>query len=425
MALRQPFTGSNSSTVKSHNMRAILLALLKHDYLSRVHLAKLTGLSTTTITNLITELLALGIVLEEGTDILERRPGAGRPRKALRLVPEARYAIGVHIGVGKVRVAVTNLRAQIVGYDTFSHPLDKPAEIVLNDIAETIRQVVEQSNINMKDIIGIGIGASGLVDPTRGVNVLAPNLKWQDVPIQAWLSRHLGQQVTVENNIRAMALGEALFGAARDVRVSAFVSARVGVGAGFVVDGQLYRGSGAGAGEIGHATIIPDGGEVCRCGNRGCLETLVSEPVILKLAQRLCRQPSNANSAQLGLSKADLTIEDIFAAARAGDEATLNMLQERARYMGIALANLVNTLNPELILLGGVFAQGHDLLLPMVEATIRERAFANLGEPVCIKPTSFGKNAGVIGGAALALTSFFYQNNGVYPPQTQHSGVII
>jgi glucokinase len=206
-----------------------------------------------------------------------------------------------------------------------------------------------------------------------------------------------------------MALGEALFGTDQDVHTLAFVYARIGVGAGFVVGGQLYHGVGAGAGEIGHTTIIPDGGEPCRCGNTGCLEALVSEPAIVRLAEELAQQDEHGILAAHLQNGDETTIEQVFAAARAGDTATRAMLEERARYMGIALANLVNIFNPELIVLGGVLAQGQDLLLLPMESTMRQRAFANLGERVRLQTTSFGRQAGVIGAAALALNAFLYQ----------------
>ena len=229
----------------------------------------------------------------------------------------------------------------------------------------------------------------------------------------------LGLPVCVDNNVRAMALGEALFGAAQNVRALAFVYARIGVGAGFVVDGQLYRGSGAGAGEIGHTMIIPDNGDLCRCGNSGCLETVVSEPAIMGLARQLAEQNKDGLLASYLQQTKEVSIEQVFAAARAGDGPTQTMLTERARYMGIALANLVNVLNPELILLGGIFAQGQDLLLPTVEATMRQRAFANLGQQVELQPTGFGQQAGMIGSAALALTTFFYEQHEISRPQLE------
>ena len=252
------------------------------------------------------------------------------------------------------------------------------------------------------------------MNPHTGVNLVAPNLGWRDVPIRDLLVEQLALPVCVDNNARAMALGEALFGAGNGVHALAFVYARIGVGAGFVVGGRLYRGSAAGAGEIGHTTIVSEGGEPCRCGNCGCLETLVSEPIIVRLAEALAAQdPDGTLAAYLG-HEGGTAIERIFAAARAGDQATLAMLEERACYMGIALANLVNVLNPDLIVLGGIFAQGQDLLLPTTEKIMRQRAFANLGTQVQIRTTDFGPQAGTVGAAALALNTFFYQQ----PDQT-------
>ena len=394
------FVGQNISTVKLHNLQTLLKVLLRHEYISRVELARMTGLSNTTITNLVTELLEQGVVAAEGTEQLRQRTGAGRPRTALRLVPEARYAVGVHIGVGLIRVAITDLRANVLSVESFTHPLDNSAADVLAHIVDNVRRQIKRHGLPPAKIIGVGVGASGLVDPETGVNVMAPNLGWNNLPIQQILTTELNLPVVVDNNVRAMALGESLFGLAQNVKVMAFVYARQGVGAGFVVDGQLFRGKAAGAGEIGHTTITLEGGRLCRCGNRGCLETLVSETAIIAEAARLGPHHS-------GLPK--LSLDQVFATARGGDLAMQAMLKERARYMGIALANLVNILNPELILLGGIFYQGRDLLLPTVEKTIQQRSFGNLGQQVNVQPTGFGQQAGVIGAVALALTNFFYQ----------------
>ncbi|MGD1994354.1 MAG: ROK family transcriptional regulator [Anaerolineae bacterium] len=400
---------SNSATMKSLNLTAVLFTLLHHERTSRSQLSELTGLSATTITNLIAELLDRGIVAEEGTVKTEGRRSVGRPRTALRLVPEAHYAIGIHIGVGTIYVAVTDLLAQPLCSLSLSHDLDAPAEAVLGETAALTERAIRQTEVAREKIVGVGVGASGLVDPHTGVNVFAPNLDWHDVPIQELVADRLQLPVTVENNVRAMALGEALFGAGKGVRTMAFIYARVGVGAGFVVDGQVYRGSGAGAGEIGHMTIIPEGGRPCRCGNTGCLETLISEPIVLELAQKLAsEQPGGILAGCLKEGKGS-PIERIFAAARQGDSATRAMLDDRGNYLGIALANLVSVFNPELIVLGGFLSPGFDLLGPVTESTMRERAFAKLGERVKLQTTSFGQRAGVVGAATQALNTFFYQ----------------
>lgn len=408
---RGTLTGRNIVAVKSHNLSTILLTLLSREPISRASLAQLTGLSSTAVTNLVAELVDEGIVMEDGPEEIADRRGAGRRRTALRLVPSARHAVAVHIDVGRVRVAVSDLRAQLLVSRSLTHPLDSPPMAVLNQTAGLVEEVLAESGVDRQHLVGMGVGASGLVDPHDGVNVLAPNLGWREVPIGQWFSERLGLPVCVDNNVRAMALGEALFGAGQNAHILAFVYARMGVGAGLVVDGHLYRGSGAGAGEIGHVTILPEGGERCRCGNSGCLETLVSEPAILRLAEELAAQdPQGVLGMHLARGEGS-SIESVFAAARSGDAATQALLQSQAYYMGIALANLVNVFNPELILLGGILAQGADLMLPMIDDTVRQRAFAGLGERVRIQTTSFARQAGLVGAAALALDAFFYRRS--------------
>jgi glucokinase-like ROK family protein len=413
MVTRRSLTGSTSSTIKTHNLRAVLLTLLRHPQVSRVRIAEFTGLSTTTVTNLITELLEQGIVTEDGMEQPDEPRGVGRPRTALRLVPEARHAVGIHIDVGSVYVTVTDLFARPLHAPlALDHPVDCSAGEVLEETAALAEQAITLSGADPAKIVGVGIGASGLVDSAAGINVLAPNLGWRDVPIRDRVESRLKLPVFVDNNVRAMALAEALFGAGQDVHVLAFVYARIGVGAGFVIGGQLFRGR-AGAGEIGHTLIEPDSGVQCRCGNTGCLETLVSEPAVIRQAQHIAAQQPDGVLAAYLQDTAIPPIERIFAAARAGDEKTCAMLANRARYMGIGLANLVNTLSPELIILGGIFAQGDDVLLPMTQETLRRCAFANMGADVRLQTPTFGQDAGLVGAAALALDAFFYEQSEV------------
>jgi len=404
---QRTLTGSSGSIIKSHNRQAILLALLQHGTLSRVRLAQMTGLSSTTITNLVAELLEEGLVNEEGT---VRRRGVGRPRTALQLVPDARTAIGVHIGVGNIRITITDLLAKPLLVRSFEHPLEEPAETVLEQSLAVVNQAIDESGIDVEDTVGLGVGASGLVDTNSGVNVFAPNLNWHDVPVRNWFATRMDVPICVDNNVRAMALAEALFGSGRDSQVMAFVYARIGVGAGIVVNRQLYHGSGAGAGEIGHTIIVADDGEPCRCGNTGCLETLISEPVIVREAEALAAEHPDGVLAACLENEEQPRIARIFEAAARGDGPTRAMLEKRAYYMGIALANLINVLNPDRIILGGLYTQGTRWLLPTTTATLQKRAFADLGKRVQVEITEFGQEIGAIGAAALALNAFFYQN---------------
>ena len=403
--------GSNINLVKAHNLRVVLLTLLHEPRLSRVQLAKHTRLSNTTITNLVTELIDQGIVSEEGESqppAEEIRP-VGRPRTGIHLEPEARFVVGVHIGIGRFRVAIANLRCEILDKQSYEYDIALPAQEVLDQIAGCIEYAILVSQVERERILGVGVGASGLVDFQSGINVLAPNLNWHNVPVKEYLASALRMPVVVDNNVRTMALGETHFGAGREVNSLVFVYGRIGVGAGLTFKGQVYRGSAMGAGEIGHTIMLLQGGEPCRCGNSGCLETLISEASILRHAEQIVQRNPQGILAQTMQERQDLDpIERVFTAARQGDELVRNLLAERAYYLGVALVNLVNLYNPELILLGGIFAQGQDFFLEPVLNMVRECSFGGMGKSVRVQATNYAWKAGVIGAAALALMSFFY-----------------
>ena len=212
----------------------------------------------------------------------------------------------------------------------------------------------------------------------------------------------------VDNNVRLMCLAEAMFGEGKTAKVMAFVYARVGVGAGLFVNGKLFRGMAAGAGEIGHSIMIPDGGEKCSCGNYGCLETLVSQKAILRSARQLAEANPSGILAQKFSDCQSNEMECLFSAAQDGDEGVLKMLAEKARYFGIALANLINILNPNLIVLGGILGQGEEYFLPVIRKVVEEYSFSHLGDQVKICVSGFGQKTGVIGASALALSTYFY-----------------
>jgi len=410
-------SGSNSGTLKASNLRLVLLTLLRRQPISRVRLARSTQLSTTTVTNLVAELIDQGVVLVDGLDAEAMSVGAGRPPLALRLQPESRYAFGVHIGVRRIRVALMDLQANIHEHIEFPISAARSAQQCIAETAGVIADIYQRASESRRrgtgekipNIVGVGVGASGLVQSEMGVNVLAPNLGWEKLPLrdmltvelQARLNGHEPLPVTVDNNVRCMALAESLYGVGRNVRALGYVYARVGVGAGLVVDGEIYRGADYGAGEIGHWVMTPRGGALCMCGNRGCLETYISERVLLEMAEQIHPELTHGRSDPLKV---------IFDAARDGHLGLIELLEDRAYYVGIALANLVNVMNPQLIMLGGWLHDAFDLIEPVVQRTLRKHAFGGIGNQVDVLPASFGGYSGVTGAAALAFDTFFFSH---------------
>ncbi len=402
--------GSNINRVKTHNMRAVLLSLLFQEPAYRIRIARQTSLSTTTITNIIDELIDMGIVAESGVEETEGRRRVGRPRAVLRLQKNARFAVAIQIGVERYRLAIANLKAEILLDRRYTFDRRTPPVEILQQIAGQIEDLILESGLDRRQVLGVGVGAAGLVNYQAGVNILSPNLGWENVPIRDWLAKRLNLPVVVDNNVKAMALGEAFFGCGRNVGSLAFVYGRTGVGSGIVIENRLLRGADLGAGEIGHMILVANGGEKCRCGQYGCLETVVSEAALIQKAEALVNSQPDGRLAQYWKASENRSTNIIFQSARDGDVAAAEIIYQAAYYLGISLANLVNLLNPKLIVLGGMFTEAQDLILPIVKKTLEQTAFAGLGRKVELQATSFGLQAGIVGAAALALTSLFYLN---------------
>ena len=403
------FLGSNIKRVKDHNLRTILRSLLSEGSLSRIQLAQKTGLSATTITNLVDELIKDRVVLECQEDKPPEERLVGRPRSRLCLSTNIYNVIGVHMRVGVFRVAMVDIVGRVIDHIEREFTSATPAREVILEIAQVIEEIITRCKVQRGAILGVGVGASGLINYQTGVNILAANFGWREVPLRDWLAELLNLPVVVDNNVRCMALGEAMFGAGRGVNSLAFVYGRFGVGAGIVVDGKVFRGSGQGAGEIGHTIMNPHNGPLCRCGQRGCLEPLVSEPALaLQASQAAELHPGSVLAECMHGEDNSRPVKRLFQAYCLGDPWAKVIVETSARYLGIALTNLVNLINPELILLGGLFEEEQDIILPIARQTMVDTAFGGLGEKVRLEATRFGWQAGMIGAASLALAKFLY-----------------
>lgn len=272
---------------------------------------------------------------------------------------------------------------------------------VLERIAAMVNALAAQAGTKPA---ALGIGVPGLVDVGRGETRFLPNLptQWRDVPVAAALTPKVGCPVFVLNDARAATLGELVFGHGRTARTMVFFGLGTGVGGGIVVNRQLHLGPLGAAGELGHQTIVPDG-PPCGCGNRGCLETLVSGPAITAEGVRLLL---SGNAPKLHeLCKGDATRVSpitMAAAARAGEPAAREALERVAEWLGIGAANLIVALHPDLIVVGGGVSEMGDLLLDPLRATVRRRVRMLPVDDIRIERSQLGDRAGLLGGIALA-----------------------
>jgi len=242
------------------------------------------------------------------------------------------------------------------------------------------------------------------VDSTRGIIQVAPDLGWRGVPVVAALQAHFALPTYVLNRAKASALAEAWCGSGRNVDNLVYMSISTGIAAGIVVAGQLYRGVSMSEGEVGHITVLPDG-PLCPCGNRGCLQTLAAGPAILARAQEKLRLHTGGPLHEYTRGHPDhVTLADLAEAAGKGDPLVYELLEEAAHYLGIGAANLVNILNPRMLILGGRVIRALPQLVPLIEAAMRRRAMPTPSDAVTVVPSQLGSDVIPIDAAAFLLS---------------------
>lgn len=374
------------------SIRGTVLALLRDSGpLSRIEIARRSGLSATTITRMVNQLVDASIVAEGGV-VSENR--LGRPATEIRLRAESAFVVGVQVGVGTVQLGLIDVLGQSHATGSFEYEVGLHADEVFSTVAGRVGDMISASGVDRRLLIGVGIAVPSPVDAHRRRMLLTINLPWEDVPVADVLERKLGLPVVVEHNVRSMAVAEARFGTGRGHGSVAFVYLRTGIGAGLVVEGQPFAGGVHGAIELGHLRVV-EADERCICGNIGCLETVVSDNAL------------RARARELGLEDTHNPLLTIWAASST-DQRASHVIDRIVGAVGNGLASLVNLLNPELILLGGVFAtMPHEFLDRLTQRTL-DGVFPVIRDSVQIQPSMLGMEAGVLGGATVALDALFY-----------------
>ncbi len=387
------------ATMRDMNLALILNTLRRHAPLSRTGLAAQTGLNKATVSSMVKELLANGLVYELGssTSAIE----VGRPATNLALNPDAGYIIGAEVGVDFISVIIANFAIGVVSrrYESTLKLYNQQAieERFLFLLKESYRQVEQRG----KPIFGIGIGVPGLVDVSSGTLLYAPNLQWRDVPLRQHVEKEYDVPVYVANEANMAALGESYFGAGQSCSFMLFVSSGIGLGGGIVIDGHLVEGATGFAGEVGHMTVERSG-LPCNCGNHGCWETVAGQRALFRRILEPIKQ--GAESWIQDVTEGDLdklTIPLIVEAAKRGDEVACKALEETGEWLGIGVANLMNVINPQLVVFGGPLSLAHEFLLPVIKATVTERVWPWVHERADIVIAAHGEDAAVMGAVAM------------------------
>ncbi|MFE4261201.1 ROK family protein [Streptomyces sp. NPDC056883] len=377
-------TPGSQSSLHRANLERVVRAVRLAGSLTQAEIARSTGLSAATVSNIVRELKEAGTV--EVTDT----SAGGRRARSVSLSGDAGIVIGVDFGHTHLRVAVGNLAHQVLAEE--SEPLDVDASWVDGfDRAESlVGRLVEGIGIGRDKIIGVGLGVPGPIDVesgTLGSTAILPG--WAGINPRRELSQRLGVPVYVDNDANLGALGELVWGSGRGVKDLAYIKVASGVGAGLVINGQIYRGPGGTAGEIGHITL-DESGPVCRCGNRGCLETFAAARYVLPLLQ--------------GSHGPELTMERVVELARDGDPGCRRVITDVGRHIGSGVASLCNLLNPSRVVLGGSLADAGELVLAPIRESVGRYAIPSAARQLSVLTGSLGGRAEVLGALALVLS---------------------
>ncbi|CAA7603093.1 ROK family [Acididesulfobacillus acetoxydans] len=369
--------------------------------ISRPELSEQTGLGLSTISNIVTELLAEQLVREvgEGDSSGGRRPGL------LDINETARCAFGVKIGPKRVWISLFDLRMRQIDTEQFTFLSEEPPGILFTRVFAGMERLREKHRVSGQSVLGIGVSVSGLIDSEKGVCLYSPILDWENVPIGELLSQLSGLDVAVENDVNTFAYGTLLHEANASVKDMICITTGPGVGAGIILDRRLYRGSHGGAGEFGHMTIEQNGPR-CSCGRRGCLDVLASDQFLLARAEDIIE---SGQSPRLQAIKADgkLSPAALFRAAESGDKAARNIYLELGRNLGCGVANLINLFDPEKIVIGGEGAVAAKFFVDTVRDVATKYAFPHLADQVEIVVDDGSEDAWLQGAAALIIEEFF------------------
>lgn len=372
--------------MKSMNKSLILNKIRTQGPISRAQIARETNLTRPTVSSNVKELIDQNIV--EESDIGQSQ--GGRKPTMLIINDGAFCILGVDAGPDSVKCVVTDLSGKVSERSEARLPLPVDSEKFLDVLKSCIQECLLKTA--GKDVIGIGVAMHGVVDIETGVLLFAPNLGLTDIPVKEELENTFGLEVKVENDARAMALGEFWFGEHGELESMLAVNIGRGVGAGLIIGGKLYHGSSDIAGEIGHMTIDLHG-QVCECGNRGCLQTFAAGPAI---SRKIFEKTAES-----------LTSEQVFERALDGDASCHEVLTEAGRAMGVGLTNLIHIVNPEKIILGGGVSKAHQFLLPAIRETIATASLTRSASQTKVEMTKLGDDATLIGAVTLLLVDVF------------------
>lgn len=391
--------------VKQINKMLVLNTIYKEQTISRAEIAKLTGLNKSTVSALVDELLSEGLTLEIGTGESQ----GGRKPINLSINRAIGSVIGIDLGVNYILSILTNFAGQIIWEKrvTIKNNIDSPQQKI-QDLIGLIKETMEHAPATRRGIIGIGIGVPGLVNYDRGCVLYAPNLLWENIELKDIIEEKFNIPTFVDNEANVGAIGEKWFGIGKRIADFLYISAGTGIGAGIIINNELYRGTRGLAGEIGHMTFDLHG-ITCTCGNVGCWEEYASEKALV----RYFKEHSSEYPDSILLSKNnveyldELNIFPIIDAAMKGDSLAMEGFKNIGYCLGVGVSNLINTFNPECVVIGNVLPLAGDILMDELRKEVARRCLFSKYSNVEISVSELYMNACALGAVALVISRIY------------------
>lgn len=370
-----------------------------HAPISRARVANLTGLNRGTVSNIVNALIEEGLVSENG----QEGSKVGRPAIPLSLRPDGGAVIGMEIGVDFIAILLTNFVAETLWETRVETTSSQSQSSIISQAEQLVEQALSIAKEQRLRILGLGVGLPGLINLRQGELIVAPNLKWRNVPLRLMWNQRFRLPVYIENEANLAALGEYYFGVAQGVENFIYVCSGIGLGGGIMIGGNLFRGGYGYAGEIGHVQRDPQG-EQCACGRIGCWETQVGPRAVLRRVKKELQIHSDQFLLDACQGNFDnITFEMVVKFALEGDSVCRQAIEDVAAYLGAGIADLVNVFNPELVVIGGTFILGKDILRPIIEKTIFSNALQPSADSLRLAFSERGADACALGAVAIVL----------------------
>jgi len=369
-----------------------------------VELAQRLVVSRAAVTVIVNDLLETEVIREAES----RNGNNGRPPIILEVKPDRGWVFGIDMGASHLGIILTNMAAQVMDEIETGFDITNGPKTCIAHADKLVRDMLARNELSLEDILAIGVDVPGPILAEEGTVIAPPIMPgWDGFPIRATLEKMWGCPVSLNNDAELGALGEWAYGAGRGERDMAYIKVGTGIGAGLLLEGQIYRGATGSAGEIGHLTV-DENGPVCNCGNHGCLEALAGGQAIARQAREAVAKNQRTLLSSMGNGNS-LSAREVAAAARKGDLVSQRIVAQAGSHLGVAIAGLVNLFNPSLIVVGGGVAEIGDLFLQPVRDTVQRRSLPVAARNVKITTAVLGRRSSSLGAVVQALSIALHQ----------------